>query len=107
MTFGDAVDAIVRMAAGGSRAFGADRQVSGGGLGRWRGGFLPLILPGLGDPSSWPIGTCQNTANRAGTNFTQRFDINIPATQRYATLTTVNLVRDFGGNEPQFRSGYG
>ncbi len=47
-------------------------------------------------------------ARRAGTNFTERFDILYPR-QRNATrrLTPPNLVRDLGGNEPQFRSGWG
>jgi hypothetical protein len=50
-------------------------------------------------------------ARRAGTNFTERFDILYPrqrnATQRNTTLDASNLVRDLGGNEPQFRSGWG
>ena len=43
---------------------------------------------------------------RAATNFAERFDIYIPGTdtQRY---DAPNLVREWGRNEPQFRSGWG
>ena len=108
LTFGDAIDAIVPMAARGGRALRRGQATVGGGLGRGRGGFRCLSLPGPGDPSWWPDWRLpRHRQGEPGRISRNGSTCTTPATQRNATLDAPNLVRDLGRNEPQFRSGWG
>ena len=108
LTFGDAVDAIVPMAARGGRALRRGQATVRGGLGRWRGGFRCCCIPGPGDPSRWPGWRLpRHRQGEPGRISRNGSTCTTPATQRNATLDAPNLVRDLGRNEPQFRSGWG
>src|SRR5207249_346171 len=71
---------------------------------------LPVLrlLPGPGDPSLWPDWRLprhrQGEPGRISRNGSTSVS---PATLRNTTLDAPNLVRDLGGNEPQFRKGWG
>ena len=81
--------------------FGADRQLSAA---AWVAG----VGPGPGDPSWWPGWHLpRHRQGEPGRISRNGSTCTTPATQRNTTLDAPNLVRDLGGNEPQFRSRWG
>src|SRR5207302_6508679 len=85
LTFGDAIDAIVPMAARGHRAFRRGQATVRGGLGRWRGGFrccCHYLGPEIRHCGQ--IGSCHNTGKESRDEFHGTVRHLYPR-QRYAT----------------------
>jgi hypothetical protein len=97
------------MAARGGRALWRGQATVGSGLCRRCGGFrgcCQYLGPEIRHGGQ--IDACHNTGKQSRDEFhgTVRHSVS-PATQRNTTLGALNLVRELGGNEPQFRSRWG
>ncbi len=101
LTFGVAVDAIVPVAARGGRALRRGQATVRGGLGTCVAASAAVSTCARRSVMAARLAPATTPANRAGTNFTERFDILYPRqrTQRNTTLDALNLVGDLGRNE--------
>src|SRR5206468_9251430 len=94
LTFGDAIDAIIPMAARGGRALWRGQATVGGGLGRWCGGFrgcCQCLGPEIRHGGQ--IGACHDPGKESRDEFhgTVRHSVS-PATQRNATRRLVHPI---------------